>query len=87
MTLPVRIKYRITRWADPDELIQTRYCRMCYRHWLGEESIRRMEKSMQESWVEMWGDPEDAATGKHGDVALFVYEDTITKIIPEEEEV
>jgi hypothetical protein len=78
MSLPVRKKYRITRWAPPDELIQTRLCRMCYRRWLTDESIRRMDKSLQDSWVEV---------GEGGDVALFVWEDTIIKITPEEEEV
>jgi hypothetical protein len=88
MTLPVRIKYRVTRWADPDELIETRHCRMCYRRWLTHEGERRLDKSLQDAWVEVWGpDEENEDGGKFGQVALFVWKDTIKPIMPEEEEV
>lgn len=77
MSLQLKEKYRLTHWGHPDDIVETRDCRMCYKYWLGQESIRLMEKSLQDSWIEV---------GEFGHVALFVWKTkAIKEITPEEE--
>lgn len=50
--------YQVTKWGAPEEMVQTRGCRLSYEMWLVFEA-ERFECNGREAWVEQNSDPVD----------------------------